>query len=144
VIRELEGKANLNDTLLESLARAYGNYVHRFLWYQAGGTPIGDDPLQQKRELLAPVPEAAADSAARYVRKSIEQYQLIAAHNPWYPTLVGAATTKVNNQRLFGWQLMTVSGYPEKGAAFFRDIQFETTILTNSGMFSRLLATGRM
>lgn len=127
VIRALEGKAGINDTMHESLARAYANYAHRFLWYQMGGAPLGSDPLQQKRPTLAPVPEAAADSAAAYIRKSVDQYRIIAAHNLGYPTIVGSVALKLNNELMSGWQFMLIAGYPGKAAPFLKDVRFDSS-----------------
>lgn len=130
VIYELDGKKNINDTLRESLARAYGNYAHRFLWYQQGGWPLSNDPLQQKRETLAPVSDAAADSAAYYIQKSADQYGTIAAQNPWYPTMVGSAALKQNNQLLFGWHIMLLAGHPEKAGQFLKQVELDSSQIT--------------
>lgn len=127
VIKEFSGRENLNDTLRESLARAYGNYAQRFLWYQYGGVRDNNDPLQARRAPLDSVPAAAADSAAAYIKRAAGQYRIIAARHPGYSTLVGSAPVKWANEIMYGWNAMMLAGYPDKAGAFLKDVSLDSS-----------------
>lgn len=112
--------ASLPDTLAEGLGRAYADYSSRFGWYQFGIET--DNEMQRKLGLLERPSPQRADSAAFYIRKSIACFTELKRRNPSYQTTVGNAAMKEFNQQMHGYQQMLMSGYPEKAAAFLREI----------------------
>jgi hypothetical protein len=94
VIAELEDATNLNDTLLESLARGYG----RKCMGVAGNFEVS-------KNLSETTPEQI-DSFKLYLDKSIETYKKLQDTNPEYITVVGRIDVKIANEYLHGYQAL--------------------------------------
>lgn len=126
------GKApltSLPDTALEGLGRAYAHYSDRFGWYQFGGIDADNEAQRKLDPLEKPSPERA-DSAAFYVRKSAACFAELKRRNPAYQTLVGNSAMKQFNEQMHGYQQMQIAGYPDKAAAFLREVVPSEPMLT--------------
>jgi hypothetical protein len=101
VISDLDGAVNLNDTLLESLARACSkkcNILTR-----------GEDYNKPDRSM----DDKAAAEFCRWGDKGLDAYRRILSHNPGYETFVGKITTKYSNEYMFLWSELHVKNRPE-------------------------------
>lgn len=126
VIRDDSGKLSPNDTLTESLARAYSNYASKYLWNQYSSTEVtGEDSLMEPLMPLEKPGQARIDSAAANIDRAIAQYKIIAGRNPHYPTLIGDIRLKVFNETMNGYQKMAMAGDPEKAQRYLDQAELD-------------------
>ncbi|MBI3512209.1 MAG: hypothetical protein HY064_16235 [Bacteroidetes bacterium] len=108
VIHELEG-AELSDTLLESLGRAYEQKSLDIL------RPDNDQDVDGKHPVLT---DREAQEVSDWVNKEIEAYKKIEAHDPHYETLVGKIKTKIGNTYMYAWSELCTRGRPDDAKKF--------------------------
>ncbi len=110
IIKDYEGKPLDNDTLYESLARAYSNTALNYLWYQYGGAEEDSDPLKKKLGRLELPGTERVEKVKKYIDLAIGTYQQLEKRNPAYTTLLGNITLKRMNEQLYGYNQMMMTG----------------------------------
>jgi hypothetical protein len=109
-INEMTIEKTVNDTLLESLGRAYSNYASGFVIEQYGNHFENNDPDRST------LPDSVAISASRikkfihYEKKSWEAYEKLLKINPGYQTRVGNIALKLANEHLFLYSDLQMTG----------------------------------
>lgn len=98
IIEELEDAENLTDTLMESLARAYGGKANEI------ATEIYNSRTDRK-----PTSEEISQFTA-YINKEGELYKKIMDINPAYQCLVGRVDVKLGHQFMHGFYTMDLWG----------------------------------
>jgi hypothetical protein len=122
IIKDYEGKPLDNDTLYESLARAYSSTALSYLWYQGGGAEDNRDPLKKKLERLERPVAARIEKVNYYIGLAIGTYALLEKRNPAYQVLVGNIALKKINEQVYGYDQMMMAGYTEAAKKFITDI----------------------
>lgn len=112
VIGELEGKT-LNDTLNESLARAYNSKSMKISRSFDGKT---------KKENLS---DKEAEEFSSWCDKEIAVYETMQKLNPQYHTMIGNVSVKLGNTCMYAWSELNVAGHKDKAAKFLRDNLYE-------------------
>lgn len=120
--------AQLTDTLLEGVARAYSTFATRYSWNQFGGEGENSGLMKKLKPLELPS-EKRADSLAFYIRKAVAYYEELKKRNPSYQTLVGNSGMKHFNEMLFGYNQLTMAGFDEKARSFIREIPANETVV---------------
>lgn len=98
VIKELEGKENLSDTLLYALARAYSDHAGSLLHdYQNMGDPktafnLPDGPNSMTASQL--------EAYRKYAHLAIRSFEKLSRQNPLFETIVGRIGVKYWNEYL--------------------------------------------
>ena len=115
VISDLEG-ANLNDTLTESLARAYADKSMNVI------RPYG------KAALPFNITDDQAEEFCEWGDKEIETYKKLLELNPDYETIVGTVDVKLANTYLYIWADMAARGRPE-AAKYLDNVVYNDVIL---------------
>jgi hypothetical protein len=110
IIKDYEGKPLDNDTLYESLARAYSNTALNYLWYQFGGAEDDKDPLKKKLGRLELPGTERLQKVKQYIDLAISTYKLIEKRNPAYSTFVGNITLKRINEQVYGYNQVMMAG----------------------------------
>jgi hypothetical protein len=110
IIKDFEGRPLENDTLYESLARAYSNTAVNYLWYQYGGAEDDSDPLKKKLGRLELPGAERVEKVKKYINLSISTYQQLEKRKPAYNTLLGNITLKRINEQVYGYNQMMMTG----------------------------------
>jgi hypothetical protein len=110
IIKDYEGRLPDNDTLYESLARAYSNTAVNYLWYQYGGAEDDKDPLKKKLGRLELPGAERVEKVKKYIDLAISTYQQLEKRNPAYNTLLGNITLKKINEQVYGYNQMMMTG----------------------------------
>jgi hypothetical protein len=110
IIKDYEGRPLDNDTLYESLARAYSNTALNYLWYQFGGAEDDKDPLKKKLGRLELPGTERLEKVKQYIDLAISTYKLIEKRNPAYSTFVGNITLKRINEQVYGYNQLMMTG----------------------------------
>ncbi len=110
IIKDYEGRLLDNDTLYESLARAYSNTAVNYLWYQFGGAEDDKDPLKKKLSRLELPGAERLEKVKQYIDLAISTYTLIEKRNPAYSTFVGNITLKRINEQVYGYNQLMMAG----------------------------------
>lgn len=118
IIKDYSSAANFNDTLLESLARAYASYASRYSWYQFGGDSSTNDPLQKKLGRLELPNDARVKKMEEYISRAADLYNEIYKKNRLYATSVGNIALKTFNENLHGYLQMAMAERPVEAARF--------------------------
>ncbi len=122
VIKDLENSQILNDTSLESLARAYVAVSNKYLWHQHGELVSKDDSLKRKLLPTELPSEQRVEKVNYYMQKSIDTYKRLASQNPNYVTLVGDIGLKVFNESMHGFSQMNMCLKKKEAALYFDKI----------------------
>ncbi len=115
VISELEG-ADLNDTLTESLARAYADKSMNVI------RPYG------KNALPFSITDEQAEEFCEWGDKEIETYRKLMELNPEYQTIVGKVDVKLANTQLYIWGDMHARGRPE-ASKYLENVVYNDVVL---------------
>ncbi len=108
VISEIGDAKNLNDTLLESLARAYGSICLNLTRYEK-------DPVAKRSGKIS---DGKLEDFCKYGNKDLETYRKLLEINPDYETMVGKVNTKLSNEYLFLWSELKQSGRDKEAEQF--------------------------
>ena len=139
MINELEGKANLNDTLMEGLARAYSNYADGFLLNNFSyskhtkilansdylSTEIPEHKVLDYYELPS---DRRIQLAVKYINESISIWEKLSKSNPKYQTLVGNTRMKSFNEKMYGYYYMLICKKNEEARNFLNKIESDESI----------------
>lgn len=100
IIHDFGNSVPNNDTLAESLARAYSSEAMKYVYSEWEWATKITNPLQSR----LPNGEIPSDERIRKFMelesKSKDVYEIIAQRNPGYQTMVGSAATKLFNEQL--------------------------------------------
>ncbi len=119
VINEFKEVEVLNDTLLESLARAYAFTSDQYFWHQYGGLDSNKDPLKIKLKRTEIPSEERIKQAKFNLVKSIETLVRLEKQNPNYRTLIGSIHLKIFNETIHGYSLMVMAQSINQARYFF-------------------------
>lgn len=110
VIAQLE-KAELNDTLMEALARAYETKAALLsgLSYSVDGKLVKQMSEKQQQDFIA------------YMNNALETYDRLYKKNPNYNTLVGNAQNKYSNQCIYAYLSLKYFGDTQKALPFLKE-----------------------
>lgn len=122
-------KADLSDSLLESKARAYGNYGSGFIVEQFGDLFLNNDPDRQPLPPTENISRSRVDKFLRYQQGAIEAYEAIRKKNPDYVTKVGNISTKLANEFLFTYLELAMAGDRERALQFARQAKYPDSLL---------------
>ncbi|MFZ5553702.1 MAG: hypothetical protein ACOZCO_11350 [Bacteroidota bacterium] len=106
IIEELEDASNLTDTLMESLARAYGGKAN---------TIVSD--IYNEKKKREPTTEEM-DLFSDFIRKETALYEKIKETNPGYQTLIGRVDVKCAHQGMYGFYQMDMWEENERAKEF--------------------------
>jgi len=112
IISELEDAENLTDSLMESLARAYGGKANEI------STEIYNSKTDRK-----PTSEEI-ENFSEYINKERELYKKIIEKNPAYQCLVGRVDVKLGHQYMHGYYTMDLWGEDERKMEFLSKVQY--------------------
>jgi hypothetical protein len=118
MVRDFADQPLANDTLIEGLARAYARLATLYLWYQAGGAEIEGDTLRKRLAPLQTPSPQRIEKTRDCINKAVALYAQIERHNPHYRTKVGNVRMKRNSELVYGYDQMTMAGYPQMAKAF--------------------------
>ena len=108
VIKDFGGRADLTDSLLEGLARAYSNYSMSYLWpqytYMCADQNLPPIPSTEK------IPDDRIQNFIKYSDLDIETSLKLARMNPGYQTLVGDAYVKYSDEILYKYSCLSMAG----------------------------------
>lgn len=125
IIKDYEGKLPDNDTLYESLARAYSNTALNYLWYQYGGAEYDNDPLKKKLGRLELPGKERVEKVKQYIDLAIRTYQQLEKRNPDYTTLLGNITLKRITEQVYGYNQMMITGNMDEAKKYIGSITEE-------------------
>lgn len=111
VIDVLGSANNLNDTLLESLARAYGSKCLNLTRHEK-------DPVAARSGRIS---NEQVEEFCKYGNKDLETYKKLLEINSEYETMVGKAQTKLSNEYLFLWSELKQSGRNKEAEQYMVD-----------------------
>lgn len=131
MIRDFGAANQLNDTLLEGLGRACGNYAERFMWYSMGGHTFDKDPLKQPLKQLELPGRARIDSFLYYINRSVSYYEQLDRQNPGYKLRVGTPMMKILNEQLHEYHQLLTAGYEKEAKAL-------VSLLVNDSIYNRI------
>jgi|GEM_PF-5475998 hypothetical protein len=115
------GNASIdNDTLYESLARAYSQHMTRYTWYQYGGKQIGDDTLQRKLDRLQMPGDERVKKIIECTEKAIACYQKIFGRNKNYRGFAGTIESMVFDETVHGWLQLSMCNRPTEAERFLK------------------------
>lgn len=112
VLDDLEG-ADLNDTLTESLARAYANKSMNVIRPESQG-------YRQNK-----ISESQADEFLSWCDKEIDAYKTIREKNPKFETLIGSVGVKIANTYMYAWSEMHLQGFDDKGKKYLEAAEYD-------------------
>lgn len=101
VINNPVKRNNINDILMESLARAYSNYASGFVIEQYGNLFENNDPDRKPLHDTEAISQARINKFILYENKSIDVYKNLLRFNPNYQTRVGNITIKYGNEHMY-------------------------------------------
>lgn len=123
IIQDSLPDKKLNDTLLESKARAYSNYASGFLGNQYGFLFVNGDKDRVVLKATEAISKARVDKFISYELEAIDYYKKLAAGNPGYITKVGSIQIKIANEYMYMYSSLMMSDdeaeakkYAEKAA----------------------------
>jgi hypothetical protein len=129
MINDFANKDSLSDTLLDGLTRAYAFYSARYSWYQYGGIPLTDDPLQKKLGALEYPSTERINKSNYYIQKSIETAKRIRAADPDYVTRVGNADLQVFNEQMYGYNFMIMALQNDLAKEFITNTKLDSVYI---------------
>jgi len=110
IINDYEGQTLNNDTLYESLARAYSHTALSYFWYQAGGSRTDNDPLKRPLGRVECPSKERIEKVKYYIDRALQTYALLEKRNPLYQTRVGNIRLKRQNEVMYGFNQMMMAG----------------------------------
>lgn len=139
MINEFEGKSNLNDTIMEGLARAYTNYADGFLLNYSGyskhtkllansdylSTELPEHKVLDYYELPS---DRRIQLAIKYMNEGISIWEKLSKSNPKYQTLVGNTRMKSFNDKMYGYYYMLICKKNVEARNFLNKIEFDESI----------------
>lgn len=129
MIQDFGNAINLNDTTVESLARAYSSYALGYFFDQWGNTIQTDEPSRRKLNNDEPIDTIRRNKFIYYSNKCISTYKKLLERNPFYETRVGLIDIKYANEFLFSYSSLCAAGYPEEAKQFIAPNIFNDSIL---------------
>lgn len=108
IIADLEG-ADLNDTLTESLARAYDNKGMQLVH------PLNNNKSEGIKSI------SKAEEFTAWCDKEISAYQKIQKLNPEYQTLIGNVGLKLANTYMYAWSELNLAGHQDLAKTYLHD-----------------------
>jgi hypothetical protein len=125
LIRDYENEPVLQDTLLESLAKAYSSITNAYLWHQTGGRWFKQDTLLRRLQRLELPSQLRLQKVEEYFNKAIAIYSRLEKQNPDYTTLVGNISVKKFNECLFGYTQMSLAQQQKKADEYIQKAELE-------------------
>ena len=128
-INEMSIEKTENDTLLESLGRAYSNYASGFVIEQYGNHFENNDP---DRSIL---PDSVTINAGRikkfihYEKKAWVAYEKLLKINPDYKTMVGSIALKLANEHLFLYSDLQMAGDTIEALKALEGVNYPDSVL---------------
>jgi hypothetical protein len=110
LIRDFGKSTPDDDTLLESVARAYSSYSQRYMWGLNGSEAVANDPLQKKLEPFEIPDQKRIDQFLQTTNKAIEYYRTLDKRSPGYKTIVGTPAMEVSNEQFFQYNQLVIAG----------------------------------
>ena len=132
VINDSIKKNDLNDTLLESLGRAYSNYASGFLIEQYGNHFENNDPDRKTLSDTETVSQSRINKFIFYENKSIEMYKELLKRNPNYDTKVGNIAIKYSNEHLYPYSDLLMAGDSADSKIFLEGVDYPDSLLALS------------
>jgi hypothetical protein len=132
IIKDYEGKPLDNDTLYESLGRAYSYMATLFLWHQAGGAGAKDDPLLRKLDRMELPGKERIEKVRHYINLATETYMLLEKRNPRYQTRVGNVPMKRMNEAMYGYDQMVMAGENTAAQQYINGLEADETYINQA------------
>lgn len=110
IIREFSDSKPDNDTLFESLGRAFSSYASVFITDQYGSTFINDDP---DRVPLKPSEKFGTSRIKKFISyelKAIDAFKRLKEISPGYETRVGNISIKLANEYMYIYSDLMMAG----------------------------------
>lgn len=143
VIQDYGSAENLNDTILESLARAYSSYALGYFFDQWGNTIQTNEPSRRKLKNEEPIDTLRRDKFIYYSNRCIATYKRILERNPKYETRVGTIAIKYANEFLFSYSSLSVAGFPAQARKYIvPDIYNDSILLLAKGYLTSVSKNG--
>jgi len=124
MIKDFGNAANLTDTMLDALGRAYDNIAYGYLWYQMGDY-AGQDPLQKKLGRVEFPSAERVEKVVSNIDNGILQFEKLNALNPNYKTIVGNGNLKLFNEYMHGYNQMFMCGDDDKAKKYLDKIHLD-------------------
>ncbi len=132
IINDPRKRNDFNDTLMESLARAYSNYASGFIIEQYGNHFENNDPDRKTlhdSEIISP---ARIKKFILYEKKSIDAYRNLLRLNPNYQTRVGNITIKYANEHMYPYSDLVMAGDLVNAKLFLEEFEYPDSLITLS------------
>jgi hypothetical protein len=129
VIKALQNKPNISDTLLESLARSYSNYAITFFYSPWGHSIVNSDTDRIRLKDSDPISVTRVKKFLAYENLSIATYERLKQKNAKYVTKVGYVGLKKSNEQMFVYTTLQFIGYEKEAAALLPGISFPDSLL---------------
>lgn len=120
VIHDFGSAEIKNDTILESLARAYSLNAGSYLWYQYGGDTANKVGLQKRLGRLELPSDERVQKVVEGVNNATANFKKIYERNKQYETNIGRIEIKLFTEYCHGYLQMIISNRPAEAAKFLQ------------------------
>jgi hypothetical protein len=124
MISDFGNAANLSDTMLDGLGRAYDNMAYTYLWGQGGAYQI-DDTLQTPLKRTQFPSDTRVEKVKLNINHGIEQFEKLNALNPSYQTLIGNGNLKLFNEYMNYYNQLFMCGRDEEAKRYMDKISLD-------------------
>jgi hypothetical protein len=125
MINDFGNAGNLTDTMLDGLARAYGNKAYSYLWYQGSDYFKDKDPLQVKLKRVEFPSAERVEKVIDNIDNGIKQFEKLNAINPSYKTLIGNGNLKLFNEYMNAYHQLSMCGDEVKAKQYLEKIHLD-------------------
>lgn len=132
VINDPIKRSDINDTLMESLARAYSNYASGFIIEQYGNHFENNDPDRKTLHDTETISQARIKKFILYEKKSIDAYRNLLRINPEYQTRVGNIAIKYANEHIYPYSDLLMAGDFVNAKLFLEGFEYPDSLITLS------------
>lgn len=129
VINDPIKRNDCNDTLMESLARAYSNYASGFIIEQYGNHFENNDPDRKTLHDSDIISQARIKKFILYEKKSIDAYRNLLRLNPGYQTRVGNITIKYANEHMYPYSDLVMAGDLVNAKIFLEEVEYPDSLI---------------